>query len=71
MRASSVLPRPADAGNGGLPAELRDLALAVRRIGCGLRNDPETIALAKDAIASRLAGIARWIEKEGGHASRG
>lgn len=62
MRVSSVLPLPADAGNNDVPTELRDLALAVRRIGCGLRTDPEAIALAKDAIASRLSVMARRLE---------
>lgn len=44
-------PSPAD--------ELRSLAREVRRIGCGLRCDPETIAAAKSEIAYRLTGLAR------------
>lgn len=43
--------------------ELRDLARAVRRIGTGWRDDPETIALAKDGIATRLTVIARQFER--------
>jgi hypothetical protein len=42
-------------------AELRDLAHAVRRIGCGLRTDPESIAICKDEIAVRLTAIARQL----------
>jgi hypothetical protein len=45
-----------------VPEELRDLARAVRRIGDGYRCDPETVALAKDEIATRLAGLARQME---------
>lgn len=33
------------------------------RIGDGYRCDPETIALAKDEIATRLAGLARQMER--------
>lgn len=62
MRVSSVLPQPGSAGNEDLPTELRDLALAVRRIGCGLRSDPETIAIAKDEIARKLSLVARRLE---------
>jgi hypothetical protein len=45
-----------------VPDELRALAVAVRRIGDGYRDDPETIAIAKDQIAARLAGLARRME---------
>lgn len=49
----------------GLASQLLDLSRDVRRIGCGFRTDPETIALAKDSIAARLRAIARQLE---GHA---
>lgn len=54
--ASKELPRspPGD--------ELRQLAGEVRRIGCGYRSDPETIAVAKSEIASRLVKLARDLE---------
>lgn len=42
--------------------ELRALARDVRRIGCGYRADPETIALAKEDVSRRLVGIARSLE---------
>lgn len=45
-----------------IPDELRDLAVAVRRIGCGYRENPETIAAAKDTIAKQLAKLARHLE---------
>lgn len=62
MRVTSVLPRPDAAGNFAVPEELRDLARQVRRIGCGFRSDPETIALVKDDIALRLGRLARRLE---------
>lgn len=42
--------------------ELRDLARAVRRIGCGFRTDPEAIAITKDEIARKLALVARRLD---------
>jgi len=45
-----------------LANRLRDLARDVRRIGCGLRSDPEAIAIAKDVIAAELAGLARRVD---------
>lgn len=45
-----------------LAGQLLDLSRDVRRIGCGFRTDPETIALAKDSIAARLCAIARQLE---------
>lgn len=42
--------------------ELQDLARAVRRIGCGYRSDPESIAVAKDEIVHRLAALARRLQ---------
>lgn len=42
--------------------ELRSLAQEVRRIGSSLRSDPETIAIQKDDIASRLRRLARQLE---------
>jgi hypothetical protein len=56
MRASCVSPPMP------VPARLRDLAADIRRIGCGLRADPETIAIAKDSIARQLQAIARELE---------
>ena len=46
-----------------VPERLRSLANDVRRIGDGYRADPETLALRKDDIASRLAEIARELER--------
>jgi len=44
------------------PDRLRELAYQVRRIGCGFRADPETIAIQKDEIAADLAQLARDLE---------
>lgn len=46
-----------------VPERLRDLARDVRRIGCGFRVNPETIAIRKDEIAAQLASIARELER--------
>ena len=51
------------AGGAEIAAQLRDLARAVRRIGDGRHADPEAIAEAKDEIATRLAGLARAMER--------
>ncbi|WP_366553332.1 hypothetical protein [Aquibaculum sediminis] len=61
LRASCVLPQtPADCTSH--VEELRQLAGEVRRIGCGYRSDPETIAVAKSEIAARLVKLARELE---------
>lgn len=57
----SAAPAPAD-NRLHLAGQLLDLSRDVRRIGCGYRTDPETIALAKDSIATRLCAIARQLE---------
>ena len=46
-----------------LAEELRELALDVRRLGNGFRQDPEALCIAKDEIAKRLAGLARQVEE--------
>ena len=48
---------------GSLARELADLSQEVRRIGCGYRSDPETIAIQKDEIARRLSRLARAVER--------
>lgn len=62
MRSAVTNPTP---NRHHLAGELLELSRDVRRIGCGFRTDPETIALAKDTIAARLCAIARQLE---GHA---
>lgn len=44
-----------------LARELAELSHEVRKIGCGYRSDPETIAIQKDAIARRLSRLAREV----------
>jgi len=61
---SELSPRPAD-----IAGELQDLARDVRRIGCGFRCDPETIASQKSDVAARLAALARAVR--GGSRHRG
>jgi len=58
MRANCVLAPE----QGTVPAQLRDLANAVRRIGNGYRDDPETIAIQKETVATRLVSLTRRVE---------
>jgi hypothetical protein len=51
------------AGRRTLADELRELSRDVRRLGNGFRVDPETIAIEKDAVAVRLLGLARELER--------
>lgn len=61
MRATSVRAAAQDPQH--QPADrLRALARDVRRIGDGLRHDPEAIATAKDHIACELLILARRLE---------
>lgn len=65
-RASCVPPTPATPRNrlareSRIAEELETLSRAVRRIGCSLHSDPETIAIQKDEIAHRLALLAREV----------
>jgi hypothetical protein len=46
----------------GAPAELRQLARAVRRIHDPMRANPEAVFEAKDAIAARLIRLADQME---------
>jgi hypothetical protein len=41
---------------------LKQLSKDVRRIGCGYRTDPETIAIQKSDIATALTQLARELE---------
>jgi len=41
---------------------LKRLSRDVRRIGCGYRTDPESIAIQKSNIARELAELARQLE---------
>jgi len=45
----------------GIADELHALAGDVRKIGCSFRVDPESILMQKDAIARRLAALARRV----------
>ena len=47
---------------GPLSDRLLELAADVRRIGDGWRDDPEAVAIQKDAVANRLAALAREVD---------
>jgi len=70
VRAKSVL---ADGGTPGntkprnVVEELAEIARRVRRIGDGWRSDPETIAIEKDELASRIRRAARQLAAGGVH----
>ena len=62
MRASCVLADYDPNRSSRLPDELRGLARSVHAIGFGYRTVPESIAVAKDMIATRLLAIVRDLE---------
>ena len=49
-------------GQASPAAELRAIARQVRQIGIGWSESPESIALNKELLAERIAGIARRLE---------
>lgn len=64
MRATKVVVRDPAGGKPRIADQLRNTADDVRRIGDGFRNNPESIAIAKDDVAQRLVVLACELERE-------
>jgi hypothetical protein len=61
-----LLPEPSRQAPLAVADELRELAAAVRRIGCGRSTTPESILIEKQEAANRLAALAATIDIERG-----